>query len=112
VLPLDVPSPDKDVETDMDGFPLFIDPITKGQIVHARHLRTAMAGRVPLNPTSDFWRELLRSGFPFIKREMLRDNPTFVGDVMDWQGVVRQETGAEVDPIERDLKRVMRERAP
>ena len=68
--------------------------------------------RVALNPTSDFWRQLLDAGFPFLKRELLRLNPGKVGDLADWREVVRANSGADLDAIERDLQRVMRNRAP
>ena len=37
-----------------------------------------------LNPSADLWRQLLRLGFPFIKRELLGSNPALVADVVDW----------------------------
>jgi hypothetical protein len=55
---------------------------------NARRLREKTAREAPLNPTSDLWRELLGLGYPFIKRELLRDNPARVPDVVDWQSVV------------------------
>jgi len=38
-----------------------------------------------LNPSADLWRQLLRLGFPFIKRELLGRNPALVADVADWR---------------------------
>ena len=66
--------------------------------------------RVPLNPTSDLWRQLLRAGFPFIKRELLRANPSEVLDIVDWRDVARTATAADFALIERDLQRVLRDR--
>src|ERR1019366_6729300 len=60
--------------TDDDGYPIMLDPILKGHLAHARHVRAAVSARMPLNPTSDLWRQLLLSGYPFIKRELLRHN--------------------------------------
>ncbi len=53
----------------------------------ARRLRDKVALSAPLNPSSDLWRELLGLGYPFIKRELLRDNPARVPDAVDWQSV-------------------------
>ncbi len=67
-------------------------------------------GHVPrrrntLNPTSDLWRPLLRARFPFIKRELLRDNPMRVPGVAEWRDACR-ELGLDVTPVERDLERL------
>lgn len=67
-----------------------------------------VAGRKPpsaCNPTSDFWRQLLRIRFPFIKRELLRDNPTRVPDVGDWRAVAKETGALDLDPILIDLAR-------
>jgi len=88
-----------------------LDPLRDVRRAHARHVRTAAAFRIPLNPTSDLWRQLLRAGFPFIKRELLRSNPTGVSDLVDWRGVVGATSGADVALIERDLQRVLKDRA-
>lgn len=55
------------------------------------------------NPTLGAWRALLDAGFPFLKRELLRDNPTQVADVDGWRAMVSPEAVAE---IEADLRRV------
>ena len=68
--------------------------------------------RTALNPTSDLWRQLLSAGFPFIKRELLRDNPTGVSDVMEWRDVVAQTSGADISSIESDLQLAVRNIAP
>ena len=56
---------------------------------HALRLREAIARRRALNPTSDLWRYLLLSGYPFIKRELLYKNPSRVEDIGDWEDVLR-----------------------
>ena len=96
---------------DLDGYPVMMDPILRGRLAQGLHMRKAMAGQVPLNPTADLWRQLLRSGFPFIKRELLRQNPGFVGDLADWREEVAgcSETGLAL--IELDLERTLRDRA-
>ncbi len=73
---------------------------------------TAWRSRVALNPTSDLWRQLLLSGFPFIKRELLRDNPTRVEDVADWAEVVRDVLAADPGPILLDLRTMLKGGAP
>jgi lipopolysaccharide biosynthesis protein len=78
----------------------------------ARHIRTCVMQNRPLNPTSDLWRQLLNAGFPFIKRELLRDNPGDVPDAADWREVVQGRTGADTTLIERDLQRIVRNRTP
>jgi Rhamnan synthesis protein F len=88
-----------------------IDPLRDVRRAHARHVRNAAVFRVPLNPTSDLWRQLLRAGFPFIKRELLRSNPSGVTDIVDWREVARAVSDADFAPIERDLQRVVRDRA-
>jgi len=87
------------------------DPLQDVRKAHARRVRDAAVYRVPLNPTSDLWRQLLRAGFPFIKRELLRSNPSDVLDVVDWRDVAREASGGDFALIERDLQRVLRDRA-
>ncbi len=83
--------------------------IRKSQILR---IRDAVARRVAMNPTSDLWRQLLMSGFPFLKRELLRDNPTEVQDVGDWPAVVRETMGVEPDTILADLRLMLKDSAP
>jgi hypothetical protein len=84
-----------------------------GRRVHqALSLRSCYEARQPLNPTSDLWKPLLRRGFPFIKRELLRDNPGQVADVVDWPDEVSMIDPAHVQMIEADLKRTLRHTAP
>lgn len=86
------------------------DPLVHMRLTRARWLRGTVANAVPLNPTNDLWRELLRTGFPFLKRELLRDNPTNVSDLYDWREVALQ-LGIDITLIENDLKRTLRNRA-
>jgi hypothetical protein len=89
-----------------------LDPILRNRKLQAVRLRDAIARRVALNPTSDLWRQLLLAGFPFIKRELLRDNPTKVEDVGDWVGIVRETLAADPDPIIVDLRSMLKDSAP
>jgi hypothetical protein len=88
------------------------DPVQKKRKSQVLRIRDNVARRAPLNPTSDLWRQLLMSGFPFIKRELLRDNPTRVEDVSDWMEVVREELAADPDPILLDLRTMLKGSAP
>jgi len=89
-----------------------VDPILRNRRLQAVRLRDAIARRVALNPTADLWRQLLMSGFPFIKRELLRENPTSVEDVGDWIRLVRESLNADPEPIVRDLKLMLKDKAP
>jgi hypothetical protein len=88
------------------------DPLEQMRMQAAKRLRTAIAERAPLNPTADLWRHLLRSGFPFLKIELLRRNPTEVPDVADWYSVLTTIPGADAETIERDLRQKIRDRTP
>lgn len=56
------------------------------------------------NPTLVKWRELLKAGFPFVKVQLLRDNPH--ADLMlGWRQALR-DAGADVDVIVRQLSSV------
>jgi len=88
------------------------DPIHLTRKLQVLRIRDGVARRVALNPTSDLWRLLLISGFPFIKRELLRDNPTKVQDVGDWAEVVRDVLGADPEPILLDLRTMLKGGAP
>ena len=54
------------------------------------------------NPVLGAWRPLLAAGFPFLKRELLRDNPTGVQDLGTCRDMVAPEYMAEIDA---DLRR-------
>jgi hypothetical protein len=89
-----------------------VDPILRNRKSQILHLRDCIARRVALNPTADLWRQLLISGFPFIKRELLRENPTEVEDVSDWIALVREKLHADPDIILTDLRLMMKGGAP
>ncbi len=84
------------------------EPIREMRFVHAHRIRYNVVARKPLNPTSDLWRQLLRAGFPFMKRELLRDNPTQVADVIEWREEVERHFGPVPVAIDRDLQRALR----
>jgi lipopolysaccharide biosynthesis protein len=57
------------------------------------------------NPMLEEWRALLDAGLPFLKRELLRDNPTRVADVAGWASAVERIAGPQmVQEIEADLR--------
>jgi hypothetical protein len=89
-----------------------LDTLAQARILADEHICRAAARLVPLNPTADLWRQLLLAGFPFIKAELLRKNPSGVPDVAHWRSVVADLPGADVAMIERDLQLKMRHRAP
>ncbi len=88
------------------------DPMVQMRAIASRRLRNAIAHRAPLNPTADLWRHLLQSGFPFLKVELLRKNPTGVPDVVDWRSIVANISCADLEIIELDLKKRVRNRSP
>ncbi|MDE8345474.1 MAG: rhamnan synthesis F family protein [Acidocella sp.] len=88
------------------------DPIHITRKLQVLRIRDGVARRVALNPTADLWRHLLLAGFPFIKRELLRDNPTKVEDVGDWVEVVRDVLVADPEPILADLRTMLKGGAP
>jgi hypothetical protein len=54
---------------------------------HTARLRRLM----PVNPTHFDWRSMLLSGkVPFLKAELLRDNPANIGWIGDWRDVLRR----------------------
>ncbi len=92
--------------------PVSIDPVLTMRRIHAVRIRHFVVTRTPLNPTSDLWRQLLLAGFPFLKRELLRDNPSHVADVVDWRDIVVAKYGEVPPAIDFDLQRVMKNKVP
>jgi hypothetical protein len=88
------------------------DPVHATRKRQIMRVRGAKAKRIALNPTADLWRQLLMSGFPFIKRELLRKNPANVEDIGDWLDVAREQVGADIEPILRDLRLMLKDQAP
>lgn len=88
------------------------DPLRAGRERHRRRLLEAIVRGQPLNPTHELWRELLSDGYPFLKREMLRENRARISDLWEWRALVAE--SSEVDPeiIVADLARSARNRAP
>ncbi|WP_198372531.1 rhamnan synthesis F family protein [Roseomonas rosulenta] len=76
-----------------------------------RALRAANRRRAA-NPTIDLWLLLAEAGCPFLKRELLRDDPTQVPDLFAWHRIVQDRAPTLYREIIEDLKRVMRRAAP
>ncbi len=91
--------------------PVSFDPALKARRSQTLHIRNSVVQRIPLNPTSDLWKQLLERGYPFIKRELLRLNPTYVQDIGEWRGKL-EEMQVDPDDIEQDLQRALRGRTP
>ena len=65
----------------------------------------------PLNPTHYFWDFLVgKMGCPFIKRDLLRDNPCDVPFLQYWQEVVHSVSDYDTDLIVRHLEGAARHR--
>ena len=88
------------------------DPLASARALQVRRIREAIARNLPLNPTSDLWRVLLGRGFPFLKRELLRENPTHVADLFEWRTLLATTSEFDPAPIFADLARSVRNRAP
>lgn len=88
------------------------DPIREGLLRQVQRIREAAAARRALNPTADLWCDLLRTGFPFIKRELLQRNPGRVANIATWREVAAAAHAGGIDLVEQDLKLAMRDRAP
>ena len=87
------------------------DPAEDMRQGHLDRLRNHVAAATPMNPNAEFWRQLLLAGFPFIKRELLRNNPARVADLADWRNVVRTVSTVELAPIDAQLRRELTDRA-
>lgn len=72
----------------------------------------AVALGIPLNSSHFFWDHLvLHMGCPFIKRELLRDNPARIPGVIRWREVIQAASKYDTDLIARHLERSVRKRA-
>ena len=91
---------------------LAADPINEMRVLAATRRHSAIARHAPMNPTAELWRHLLRAGYPFLKIELLRENPAGVLDVLDWREVISSLPDADIAVIERDLQAKMRNRVP
>jgi hypothetical protein len=75
-------------------------------------IHSAQKNRVGLKSTHQLWLELLRNEFPFIKRELLRDNPAHVEGLSAWHQIVGKTNLAAYDAIILHLAQTIRNKAP
>ncbi len=87
------------------------DPLVRARNEQIHRIRSAGARQVAVNPTADLWRQLLHAGFPFLKRELLRKNPSKVADIADWVATLRAE-GLDPEPVLNALRGRLKNRAP
>lgn len=59
-----------------------------------------------ISPTHRGWRALMRAGCPFLKIQLLRDNPMQVPDIDDWETVLGDVSGYDLDLIRKHLARM------
>lgn len=72
----------------------------------------AIESGVPLNSSHFFWEHLIvRMGCPFLKQELLRDNPVHVPGVLYWEKAVQSVSKYDTDLIARHLERSVHGRA-
>jgi len=75
-----------------------------------RRRAEAIEAGAPLNPTHFLWDTLLAMGCPFLKRELLRDNPTKVPGLERWEPAVRAVSDYDTRFIVQDLELSRRRR--
>lgn len=88
------------------------EPFASADRRNTKRLLRIASDRIPLNPMADLWRVLIEQGCPFLKRELLRENPTRVPDVAAWSSVVGRIDGFDRDIILRDLEKSLKNRTP
>ena len=64
----------------------------------------------PVNPSHFFWRALIqRCHCPFLKIELVRDNPSGIDDVSLWEETIKDHAEMDVGLIKKHLKRMKAE---
>ena len=85
-----------------------LDPV---QRVFLRRLDSVISRGRPVNSTLFFWDYLIAGqGCPFLKRELLRDNPMRVPFIREWEKVVATTSTYDPGLIARHLSLTMRNR--
>jgi hypothetical protein len=97
------------IEAEQDPLPNTMATLLRNSAERAS--RTA-AHRHAANPVVDLWLLLIEAGCPFLKRELLRDDPNRVPDLFAWHRVVRDRAPGLYREMIEDLKRLMRRAAP
>lgn len=68
-------------------------------------LNTPVARFFPANPMHTHWRDIVQTrAVPFLKQELLRDNPFRVPHLKDWRALISAESGFDPDWIETYLR--------
>ena len=67
------------------------------ELLSSRGLQVSIDHAAIANPTLGAWQALLDAGYPFLKRELLRDNPTRLSGLEAWRDGVSQSCAAEID---------------
>ncbi|MGK7869817.1 rhamnan synthesis F family protein [Falsiroseomonas sp. E2-1-a20] len=88
------------------------DDVDEVRAAADQYILDAAKNREAMNPTANLWEKLLDNGFPFLKRELLRSNPSRVRDVARWRSAVRAIAPEEEDVVRRDLRLTMQKRSP
>lgn len=90
----------------------FLEPSAEALRRNTGRVLAAAQKHIPLNPTADLWKVLIDQGCPFIKRELLRTNPSRVPDVAAWSALVGALDPNGRDIIMRDLALSLKNRSP
>ena len=86
--------------------------LDQNQMNHIRLLYDLVRRDAPLNSTHYFWDYLIECmGCPFLKRELLRDNPMGIPFVQHWEKVVRSASAYDTGLIARHLEATLDGRA-
>jgi hypothetical protein len=88
------------------------DPFAEASRRNAARVLNSALRHVPLNPTADLWQVLIEQGCPFLKRELLRSNPSRVPGIAAWMSLVGRTDGSGREVILRDLERSLKNRSP
>jgi Rhamnan synthesis protein F len=90
----------------------YLDPFADACRQNTVRVLNAALRHVPLNPTADLWQVLIEQGCPFIKRELLLDNPSQVPGVATWLSLIGETDDFSRDEILRDLEWSLKNRSP
>lgn len=85
--------------------------LNEEQVRHLRQLFYLVNRGIPTNPTHAFWDHLISvMGFPFLKRELLRENPMGLPFLAYWERVVQSASDYDTQLIDDHLKLSLRDR--
>lgn len=89
-----------------------LELLAEARLSYAEHILNAVMRRAPLNPMADLWHTLIEMGCPFLKRELLRKNPTRVPDVAEWSPLVGGLDKNSFNMIMSDLELFLKNKSP